>query len=485
MMYKSLDHASEAEAGNASTAAATTSPQQQQQQLPPAQASAPAAHVVTTPINTPERAAAAKPAVAQDEPVLVGKVVSVESSAVRGAAPQSVNGGQGSAEDDEDTRSDTSASSSIATTNSFVGDVDRTELIFDFGRYVGQVDPITGLREGQGCLHYKSGNVYTGNWRDGAADGFGEKRYRNGDIYRGHWAQGKRSGRGAYLFSQGHFYDGMYANDKPEGYGIYTTLKGDRYAGQWKAGHKCGKGRETLVSGQVFVGTWRYGKKQGRGKLYLPGAESYIYGIWNDDKFFRELTEAEMGVDAKEDVVDEFGLPRNQSAPPVAPPWVKPASIGAAVTDRVMMGVTALEDRMESLGRAIERVMGVSNAEDAAQSNGTAAAVAGATSHSAAGASTSSHLLFASPHQQTAEGVLVNALADEEDEEELSAAGVETRRPANATPPAAVLSTAVKGEEQPVEISSTTPATAAATPAASVYAEREPGVGTPQNESVA
>ena len=444
----------------------------------PPQQPAPAAPVnagVTAPLSVPGRAVVATPAVAHNEPVLVGKVVSAESSAACSSAAASAarSAAKTNAQDeahDEDARFDTSSSCSVATSDSVVGDVDKTELLFDFGRYVGQVDPLTGLRDGQGCLHYKSGNVYTGSWRNGAADGFGEKRYKNGDIYRGHWVQGKRSGRGAYLFAQGHFYDGMYANDQPEGYGIYTTLQGDRYAGSWKAGHKSGKGRETLVNGQVFVGNWRNGKKQGRGKLYLPGAENYIYGIWNNDKFFRELTGHEMGVDGKEDVVDEFGLPRDASAPPITPPWMKPAPLGAAVTDRVLMGVTALEDRMESLGKALERVMGGSNTEGVAPSFGGAAA-GGANASDGRSSTALPHLRYASADRGTADGVLASDF-DREDEED-PAEGVELRRLARATdmtPPASVLSTAVgDGAESTQAVSQSSTAaqpSAAADPAA-------------------
>jgi hypothetical protein len=465
MLYQDHDHASGAAQGSATTAAAATAaaaahtdPHAAVPVAPTGNNSVSAAAapaVAPAPLSTHGKAVIAKAVVAHNEPVLVGKVVSAETSVTREARSKDVTQGKSGSNGDDDAAAARSASSSsVATSNSFVGDVDKTELLFDFGRYVGQVDPLTGLRDGEGCLHYKSGNVYTGHWRDGAADGFGEKRYKNGDIYRGHWDQGKRAGRGAYLFAQGHFYDGMYANDQPEGYGIYTTLKGDRYAGQWRAGHKNGKGRETLVNGQVFVGNWRNGKKQGRGKLYLPGAEGYIYGIWNNDKFFRELTANEMGVDGKEDVVDEFGMPRDASAPPVTPPWLKPAPAGARVTDRVLMGVTALEDRMESLGKALERVMGGSNAEGVTGSTDTAAAAAsgagGATLRPAGVAAPPPRLLFASPTQPTADGLVASDQDGEREQGEEGERGepamrVEPRRSArnaSATPSAAVLSTA-------------------------------------------
>ncbi|GET88124.1 hypothetical protein LtaPh_2006300 [Leishmania tarentolae] len=235
-------------------------------------------------------------------------------------------------------------------------DLQTKELTFEFGRYIGQVDPRTGLRHGHGSQQYKSGNVYTGEWRDGAPDGFGEKRYGNGDIYRGNWRQGKRSGRGVYLFAQGDMYEGMYVDNKPEGRGTYSTPKGDRYVGQWKAGQRHGEGRETLANGQVFVGNWRNGKKQGRGQLCLPGSETCIHGIWNDDKFFRELKPNEVG-EVGEGGVEGLGVQRNASVPSQTPPPTSAPRSSASIADRMRMGVTALEDGMESLGRALEKVI--------------------------------------------------------------------------------------------------------------------------------
>ncbi|KAG5479985.1 hypothetical protein LSCM1_06404 [Leishmania martiniquensis] len=349
------------------------------------------------------------------EPVLVGKVVLEESSQVQAPCCASDGDSSQSAEQYRRSLPETSLSSSYSysSTDSVceADVVDETELIFDFGRYVGQVDPLTGLRHGHGCLHYKSGNIYTGQWRDGAADGFGEKRYKNGDVYRGNWRRGKRSGRGAYLFNEGHFYDGMYVEDEPEGYGIYTTLKGDRYAGRWKAGHKHGKGRETLVNGQVFVGNWRHGKKQGRGKLYLPGAQKYIYGVWNNDAFFRELTASEMGADGEADIVDEFGIPRDPSSARVTPPTAMSPAFAAGITDRMLMGVTALEDRMESLGRALEHVISSIGGDGSAQAP--AAEAAGA--HSPA---TGAGALAEDPVGQPVQGFVVNSLHEEDDDVE-------------------------------------------------------------------
>ncbi|KAG5506428.1 hypothetical protein JKF63_05931 [Porcisia hertigi] len=233
-------------------------------------------------------------------------------------------------------------------------DLHSTELIFSFGRYVGQVDPLTRLRDGHGCLHYNNGSVYIGEWHDGTPHGFGEKHYSNGDVYRGNWRNGKRFGRGAHLSAQGHFYDGMYVEDQPEGYGIYTTLRGDRYTGWWKAGQRHGKGREALVDGQLFVGNWRHDNRQGRGRLYVPDTKEFIYGVWHKNNLFRELTKREMDVNSGEDMLDKL-------SPPCAPPAAAiPASrtrslpVGAGMADHLLRGVTAPEVVLESLGKEME-----------------------------------------------------------------------------------------------------------------------------------
>lgn len=167
-------------------------------------------------------------------------------------------------------------------------------LEFTFGRYHGQVHPDNpSLRHGEGSLFYNSGNVYKGQWKNGAPDGVGEKQYSNGDSFVGLWSQGKRQGRGSYLYNEGHIFEGIYVDDKPNGYGILTTIQGDRYSGWWRNGLKEGTGVEILHEGQMLVGTWKNGLKEGPGKLLLPGAKKPVFGMWVKDHFTREMTPEE------------------------------------------------------------------------------------------------------------------------------------------------------------------------------------------------
>lgn len=254
-----------------------------------------------------------------------------------------------------------------------------TELNFDFGFYVGHVDASTGLRHGHGVLYYTSGNVYDGEWRDGAANGIGEKRYANGDVFRGMWRGGKRSGRGSYLHADGHFFEGMYEDDEANGYGIFSTVGGDRYTGQWARGKKEGRGREMLRGGQVFVGQWRDGKKHGYGKMWMEGAKRCVYGVWEDNRFLRELTKEERNQEGDLDGIDEFGLVSDH-ADAVGRSTTRTASanrerqhraegsdalgldsLAASWKDRVWSGIAAVEGRVEALGKMFEHMI-VANA---------------------------------------------------------------------------------------------------------------------------
>lgn len=167
-------------------------------------------------------------------------------------------------------------------------------LEFSFGRYTGQVHPENAsLRHGKGRLVYCNGNIYTGEWKNGAPDGFGEKKYLNGDSFVGFWVNGKREGNGSYLFRDGDMFAGMYVQDQPEGYGTLNTEEGDRYAGGWKGGYKHGVGVELLHTGEEFTGTWKKGKKHGLGALRLPGVAEVVHGVWEHDVWLRDMTKEE------------------------------------------------------------------------------------------------------------------------------------------------------------------------------------------------
>lgn len=81
---------------------------------------------------------------------------------------------------------------------------------------------------------YKTGAVYSGDWKGGLRHGHGLMKWADGAVYEGEWAFNSASGQGKFLHTDGDIYEGKWANNKANGRGVYTNDKGARYDGQWK-----------------------------------------------------------------------------------------------------------------------------------------------------------------------------------------------------------------------------------------------------------
>ena len=57
--------------------------------------------------------------------------------------------------------------------------IKNQELIYDNGKYIGQV--LGGLEDGKGIFYYNNGNRYEGDYRNGKREGKGIYYYNNGD----------------------------------------------------------------------------------------------------------------------------------------------------------------------------------------------------------------------------------------------------------------------------------------------------------------
>ena len=258
-----------------------------------------------------------------------------------------------------------------------------TKLIFDFGTYEGEVTGEGGtMRHGQGTLTYKNGNIYQGNWSNGACDGKGVKMFANGDCYMGDWSQGKRQGKGEYRFIGGHKYNGEYFGDQCHGKGVLTTAEGDVFDGEWFAGKKHGPGVERMSTGQCFQGTWITGKKHGKGTTIMPDGE-VVVGDWVADKC-SEILERQPapGSESQEKGTEETAPQPAAQAPLVGPcvtdeeaatleeAGLPPEAVAAIarlndqMTGRMNMllgGVSGMEAQLDALTSALE---GLENEEE-------------------------------------------------------------------------------------------------------------------------
>jgi hypothetical protein len=111
---------------------------------------------------------------------------------------------------------------------------------------------------------YESGNVYTGEFKDGKKHGKGEYTYTNGDKYVGEFKEGKLHGQGTYTFASGAKYVGEFKDDKRHGQGTYTFADGAKYVGEYKDNKRHGQGMYINFNNVKFEGIWVDGLLNGQ-----------------------------------------------------------------------------------------------------------------------------------------------------------------------------------------------------------------------------
>lgn len=134
--------------------------------------------------------------------------------------------------------------------------------------------------------HFRSGAVYTGEWKGRARHGFGVQRWPDGTCYEGEWVNSAAEGRGRITFSNGDIYTGQWASSTLHGLGVYRANDGTVYMGNWVKDHREGHGFEITGDdhpGVKYAGTFRAGQKEGPGVGAWPDGGQYA-GEWQGDQ---------------------------------------------------------------------------------------------------------------------------------------------------------------------------------------------------------
>ena len=149
--------------------------------------------------------------------------------------------------------------------------------------YVGEWR--NGARNGRGTYTLTNKDSYTGEWKDGKQHGRGTNTWFNGDSYTGGWYEGQQHGHGVYHAAKGYSYDGNWLAGMPHGQGTYkgAGTKKDVWVCEWREGKQHGYGTCTYASGSVYVGEWVHGKEHGNGTLTRTNGTVYSGG-WKDGK---------------------------------------------------------------------------------------------------------------------------------------------------------------------------------------------------------
>jgi len=138
-------------------------------------------------------------------------------------------------------------------------------------------------REQRQPYQFKTGAVYTGQWKGGFRDGFGEQTWPDGAKYAGEWRENRAHGKGRFIHVDGDIYDGYWANDKANGRGVYKHVNGAQYEGLWKDDLQHGYGVETWTDKSKYEGDYAFGRKHGIGSYQWNDGSMYT-GDWRENK---------------------------------------------------------------------------------------------------------------------------------------------------------------------------------------------------------
>ena len=153
-----------------------------------------------------------------------------------------------------------------------------------------------GEIHGTGVCHFSDGRQYRGQWKHRQPDGQGTMLYPGGSQRNGWWQRGQPiddsgrianmgqlgsqssaadiqagcisgdcfAGRGTLAYIDGSRYEGYFRNGLPNGRGTFYYPNGERYQGEFKDGLPSGKGALQQLNGQLLEGYWIEGEYSGQ-----------------------------------------------------------------------------------------------------------------------------------------------------------------------------------------------------------------------------
>eukprot|EP00286_Rhodomonas_abbreviata_P021564 CAMPEP_0181296556 /NCGR_PEP_ID=MMETSP1101-20121128/4768_1 /TAXON_ID=46948 /ORGANISM="Rhodomonas abbreviata, Strain Caron Lab Isolate" /LENGTH=378 /DNA_ID=CAMNT_0023401431 /DNA_START=438 /DNA_END=1571 /DNA_ORIENTATION=+ len=115
----------------------------------------------------------------------------------------------------------------------------------------------------------QDGSVYRGGLKEGKPHGFGSVTYSEDDPkqrvrFAGEFEDGIRKGSGCLVWKDGAQYAGDWFGDKPSGFGVENYPDGSSYIGQYEDDMRHGYGTYTFPSGAKYEGCWFMGKRHGK-----------------------------------------------------------------------------------------------------------------------------------------------------------------------------------------------------------------------------
>lgn len=76
------------------------------------------------------------------------------------------------------------------------------DIVTDFTKSIGSGSEFCFIPHGYGTLNWPDGASYTGDIRDGKANGQGRFTHANGDTYQGQFLEDQAHGHGEYIYHE-------------------------------------------------------------------------------------------------------------------------------------------------------------------------------------------------------------------------------------------------------------------------------------------
>lgn len=131
------------------------------------------------------------------------------------------------------------------------------EIVREAAKKLGPFNYETTLPyEWKPAVELENGDVYVGQWKDGARNGRGKQFWKDGSYYEGYWENDMANGLGRVIHADGDVYEGEWVNDKPQGKGIYLHQDGASYTGEWLNDKQHGYGIERWIDGACYEGNF-------------------------------------------------------------------------------------------------------------------------------------------------------------------------------------------------------------------------------------
>ena len=179
------------------------------------------------------------------------------------------------------------------------------------------------IRDGFGCMKYKDGTkfegeyvndkitgygiysakdgrkIYEGYWKDGKREGIGIYFCEDGASYEGEWKENLKHGIGVYKFNDNSRYLGEFKDDVRNGLGIIHGGNADKYEGEWMNDQGNGFGVYYYNKGDIYVGNWKNGLRDGYGTLTTQDGNEKR-GIWEEGELVDAVDENNHRINTKD-----------------------------------------------------------------------------------------------------------------------------------------------------------------------------------------